>query len=333
MRFAKASVTLLLFVLLLCSATLSPAAVPPDRSISGRLLYERGEYSCERCVVTLLMAGVRPVAVSYADLSGRFSFRNVPKGQYTIHIEIEGFDEVNQAVDTSDGIGYDTNVTVMLIRKPVVVVPRGDNVVDVSQLSERFPKKALDSFRKGLDSRKKGNNDQSIKYLEDAVRLAPEFYDAHNELGIAYKHARRVEDAEREFLRAHELNQSNADPLVNLTSLYIDENKPDRAVTTAEEAVKANSRSAPAFFNLGMALYKMAKLDRAEAALKKALELAPRMSTVRLMLANVYLKLRNRDKLMEQLDSYLAENPQGDQRQAVQEMRQQVLNASVERQP
>jgi predicted Zn-dependent protease len=69
-------------------------------------------------------------------------------------------------------------------------------------------------------------------------------------------------------------------------------------------------------------------LDRAEVALKKALELAPKMFQVRLMLANVYLKQQRYDNLMEQLDRYLAENPNGDQRPAVEEMRRTLIQAT-----
>jgi len=84
--------------------------------------------------------------------------------------------------------------------------------------------------------------------------------------------SRRLDDAENEFLIAHELNSTNVDPLLNLTALYLDENEADRAVATGQKAVKANSRSAPAFFSLGVALYKAAQLDNAEAALKRALD-------------------------------------------------------------
>jgi superkiller protein 3 len=226
------------------------------------------------------------------------------------------------------GLGTETNITIMLVRKPVMIVHSDRHIVDTSEMIERFPKKAVEAYKKGLENKKKNKNDQAIKQFEQAIRIAPGFYPAHNELGLAYKQAGRFEDAEGAFLRAHELNDSNADPLVNLTSLYIDENKPDRAVETGEEAVKKNSRSASAFFNLGMALYKLAMLDRAENALKKALELAPKMAAVRLMLANVYLKARNRDKLMEQLNAYLDENPQGEMRQTVEEMRSKLLTAT-----
>jgi len=134
-----------------------------------------------------------------------------------------------------------------------------------------------------------------------------------------------MEDAEREFLKAHELNSTAVEPLLNLTTVYLDENKPDRAVDTGEQAVKANSKSAPAFFGLGMALYKAALLDRAERALTQALELAPKMPDARLLLANVYLKLHRYDNTLEQLNLYIAENPNGQQVRAVRDMREQLL--------
>src|SRR6185369_17040079 len=112
---------------------------------------------------------------------------------------------------------------------------------------------------------------------------------------------------------------------LNLTTLYLAENEPDRAVTTGEQAVKTNSSSASAFFSLGIALYRAAQLDRAETAFKRALDLAPKMGNIRLMLANVYLKLRRYDKTLDQLNSYIAENPKGQQTQAAVHMRDQLL--------
>ncbi len=303
-------------------------AAPLDQTISGRFFFEGGEFRCDNCVVTLLMSGLQPVATVFVDPSGRFVFRGTERARYTIHAEIDGFEEVNYPVETSDLAGSDIPVTIVLARKIVRPAAGVKDVVDVSEFLEKYAKKAVEAYRKGVENGQKNRNDRAIIQFEDATRLAPDFYAAHNSLGLAYKIAGRFEDAEREFLRAHQLNPSAADPLVNLTRLYLDGNQPERAVSTGEEAVKADSRSAPGFLNLGMALYKVALLDRAEAALKKALELAPKMANVRLMLANVYLKLRDRDKLLNQLDSYLTENPNGDQRRVVQEMREKVLSTT-----
>ena len=326
MRAIKASVVLAGFVFWVCSPTVVRAAVP-EQSISGSLIADTGDFSCDHCLVTLLASGMRPVATAYLDLGGHFTFRAVPQGSYTIHVEIEGFEDVNQPVDARDSLGMAGNVTITLVRKSTVVREKNGALVDVSEFLDTYPKKAVDAYKKGLDYRKKQKNQDAMKSFEAAIHIAPGFYQAHNELGVAYKEAGRTDDAEREFLAAHEVNRTSVEPLLNLTTLYLDENKPERAVSSGEEAVKTNSRSAPAFLNLGMALYKAAMLDRAEAALKKALELAPKMAAVRLMLANVYLKLHRYDNVLDQLNSYAAENPHGDQLQAVNQMRDQLLKA------
>jgi Tfp pilus assembly protein PilF len=323
MRFLTPFVVLPLMLLFVSSNT--NWAAQRDQVISGRLIFDNGDSSCDHCLVSLLANGVRPVGTTYADLSGHFTFTGVPRGSYTIHVELDGFQDVNQVIEAGFG---EANVMVTLVRKPAVV-STGSPIVNIAEFKELYPKKAVSNFEKGADLLKKNKPNDAIEYLRQAVELAPTFYEAHNQLGIAYRETGRQDDAEREFLKAHELNSTGIGPLLNLTSLYLEENKPDSAVKTGEEAVKANSHSAPAFFNLGIALYKTAMLDKAEVALKRALELAPRMPNVRLMLANVYLKLQRYDKTMEQLDSYIVENPHGDHLAEVQHMRDQLMSSGV----
>jgi Tfp pilus assembly protein PilF len=329
MPFIKASFVAV-FIGLVSSAAALGAPVP-QQNISGTILSERGELSCEQCIVTLLATGGRPVATTYLDSAGHFAFQGVPPGSYIIHAEIEGFEEVNQPVNADDGLGPGTNIMITVARKGSRAAPTNGGIVNISEFLDAYPKKAVEAFKKGEDYRKQKKDEQAMKSFETAIKIAPNFYQAHTELGILYKQAGRANDAETEFIKAHELNRTNIEPLLNLTSLYIDENKPERAVDASEEAVKSNSRSAPAFFNLGIALYKAAMLDKAEVALKRALELAPKMAAVRLMLANVYLKLHQYDNLMEQLNTYIAENPHGEQLQAVIQMRDQLLKAKAAR--
>ena len=326
MPFSKSSSVVVVLILLVSFVAVFAASVP-QQTISGTMLSERGEFSCEHCPVTLLATGGRPVATAYLDSSGHFAFQGVPPGSYIVHAEIEGFEEVNQPINANDGLGLGTNIVITVARKGGHAVPINGGIVNVSEFLDAYPKKAVEAYKKGQDYRKNKKDEQAMKSFETAIRIAPDFYQAHTELGILYKAAGRVDDAETEFIKAHELNRKNIEPLLNLTSLYIDENKTERAVDASEEAVKANSRSAPAFLNLGIALYKAAMLDKAEVALKRALELAPKMAAVRLMLANVYIKLHQYDNVMEQLNTYIAENPHGEQLQAVMRMRDQLLKA------
>src|SRR5436190_18815496 len=90
------------FILLLFNAGLIRSEVP-EQTISGTLITESGDLSCDRCIVSLLANGVRPVATAFLDLGGHFSFRGVPRGSYVIHAEIDGFEDVNQPVDGNQG--------------------------------------------------------------------------------------------------------------------------------------------------------------------------------------------------------------------------------------
>lgn len=326
MRYARQSVYSVLLISMLFGATWTQAAIQ-EQTLTGNISFDSGQFLCDHCLVQLFLAGGQPLASTFVDTLGTFTFRNVRPGTYTVHVEADGFDDADQTVEVYENSVIGNQVSIVLRRKFAMVQQNRDSaVVDVSQFLERYSKKAVNAYKKGLDRKGKGKNDEALSSFEEAIKLAPDFYEAHNELGVAYKRAGRLEDAEHEFIRAHELNPNNVDPLINLSSLYIDENQPDRAMTVGEEAVKTNSHSAPAFFNLGLALYKLAMLDRAEDALKRALELAPKMFQIHLVLANVYLKLRNYDRVLDQLNTYLDENPKGEQRQAVQQMRQKLID-------
>jgi len=212
---------------------LTPAS---DQTISGTLMAEGGELGCEHCQVTLLTnGGGRPVAMAYTDSGGHFSFQPVPAGSYVIHAEIEGFEEVNQPVDAGQ-LGMTANVLITVARKGGHAASAKGGIVNISEILDQYPKKAVEAFKKGEEYSKNKKDEQAMKSFETAIKIAPNFYLAHNELGILYKHAGRLDDAENEFLRAHDLNRTSIEPLLNLTALYIDENKPERAVSASEEA-------------------------------------------------------------------------------------------------
>jgi tetratricopeptide (TPR) repeat protein len=295
--------------------------------VSGRVLYPFGGRPCESCPVSLESAGV-PIEKTMTDSIGAFDFKDVRPGNYTIHVSMQGYEDAEVRVDIGSRASA---MPAIIFLNPALAPPPADKpdapVVNVAALPGKHPKKAVDLYNKAVKCREKGNADEAIAQLEEAVRIAPDFYQAHDELGKLYKAAGRFDDAEKEFMTAKRLNASSADPLIQLSSLYIDRGEPEAAVRVGEEAVRKDSRSASAFFNLGLALYRISRLDSAEDVLKKALALAPAAGQVRLLLANVYLKRHDYDNVRVQLDAYLAENPTGDLRAAAQKMRDEIMRA------
>jgi Tfp pilus assembly protein PilF len=194
-------------------------------------------------------------------------------------------------------------------------------VIDVSTVLSKYPRQAFDLRRNADHSLKKGDTAKAIAQLEQAVRIAPDFYQAHMDLGKLYKSSGRVDEAVREFETAVRLNKSSAEPLVALGEIYLSREQTERAIEVGEEAVKKDSGSPGAFLNLGLALYRSSQLDRAEVAFKQVLNLAPNATQVRLLLANVYLRQQNWAMVRKQLDTYLAENPNAPEQAEVEKIR------------
>ena len=313
-----------------------------EYSIRGKVVIANRHDFDQRIEVRLEKSALQVIQTTYTDSSGNFDFRNLTPGAYYVSITLEGYEPVRQLVEIFNTFG-NSSVTIFLSKPAIETRDRLSNfdaadpdIVDVSQMKENFPKKAVQDYEKAIEEKQKGRLESAVKLLQQAVLLAPNFFHAHNNLGIVFQMLKRYPDAEREYNRSRQLNTKSDRPLVNLGSLYIEESsleKADRqasgklldqALDALEEAVKLNPRSAVAYFLLGQANYKSDFLEEAETAFKKAQGLDPHMSPVRLMLANVYVKLEKWPEVLENLDAYLKENPKAADRANVEQMRDRI---------
>jgi tetratricopeptide (TPR) repeat protein len=322
-----------------------------EYGIRGKVIIANRHDFDQRIEVRLERSALQVIQTNYTDSSGNFEFRNLGPGTYYVAITLEGYEPVRQMVEIFNSFG-NASVTIFLNKPAIEIRDRAagldaadPDVVDINQMRENFPKKAVQDYEKALDEKQKGRLESAVKLLQQAVELAPTFFHAHNNLGMIFQLLKRYPDAEREYTRSRQLNTKSDRPLVNLGSLYIEESSLektdkqaagkllDQALDALEAAVKLNPRSAPAYFLLGQANYKSDFLEEAEAAFKKAQQLDPRMSPARLMLANVYVKLEKWPDVLENLDAYLKENPKASDRASVEQMRDRIaknLQAAAE---
>jgi Flp pilus assembly protein TadD len=315
-----------------------------DLFIRGKIVVQNQHDFDERLEVRLEKSSAQAIQTTYTDTSGNFEFHNLAPGAYYIGVTKEGFEPVHQVVEIFNNFN-NYSVTVFLSKptvefrdKPAGVDAADPDIVDLNQMKENFPKKAVQDYEKALDEKQKGKLESAVKFLEEAIQIAPTFFHAHNNLGIVYQMLKRFPDAEREYKRSHELSAKTERPLVNLGSLYIEESKEnrdkeaqgkllDQALDSLEEAVKLNPRSAVGYFLLGQANYQSSFFEEAETAFKKTLDLDPRISSARLMLANVDVKLERWDDVLANIDAYLKENPKASDRASVEQMRARIVKS------
>ncbi len=316
---------------------------PDDNAIRGKLIIPNHDFD-QRVEVRLERSTLQVIQTVYTDSSGGFEFRGLPAGSFYVSVTLEGYEPVHQAVEVYPSFGGNT-VTIFM-NKPVVEIrskPTGldaedTDIIDVSQMKENLPKKAVQDYEKAIEEKKKGRLDSAMKLLEQAIQTAPNFYHAHNNLGLLYQAMKRYADAEKEYKRSREINAKSDRPLVNLGAMYIEQagltkndsdeagKLLDKALDALEQAVKINSHSANAYYLLATANYKSSFLEEAEAAVKKAHDIDPHLSAAHLLLANIYIRQEKWQDVIENLDAYLKENPKAPDRSFVEQMRAKVAS-------
>jgi tetratricopeptide (TPR) repeat protein len=295
--------------------------------------------AAERVPVTVQRADGPIVARIFSDALGNYEVRNLPVGTYDVVVNVDGYEEVRQQVAVGSGAFNAVTLNIHLQEKESVYVKRdgpNDDVVDVTELSRKYPKKAVQDYEKARDELRKGNSAKAIELFAGVVKLAPDFYAAHNSLGTLYQKASRFRDAENEYKLARELNPRAPEPLVNLGSLYIDEAAArsadgtevvgkilDNALDILEESLKIK-RTAMGYYFLGTAYYRSKFDEEAETNLKLSVEMDSRLAAGHLMLANLYMRQRKWREAVERLDKYLADNPNAGDRAQIESTRAKI---------
>ncbi len=314
-------------ILLVATNTVAASAQGSLLTVRGRISYEPQPPDRE-FLVELQTSDRRVIDTARLRADNEFQFQGLISGEYYIHIDVEGYQEVQQAFEVRGGPTYVNvslreNVTTMAAARSGFA-GGNPNVVDIAALAAKHPEEAVEEYEKSLEDSRKGDTKRAIERLEKALRLAPDFYQARNNLGIQYQQMNRYEDAEREFRQAHSLNRNAAQPLINIGNLWLVQEDFQPASIVLREAVRLDPTSAAAFYYLGSALYKTAAFEEAEGALSRSIDLDPASSQARLMLVNVYMQQERYNDALAQLDTYLERNPDGDDRKAVEEMRATV---------
>jgi tetratricopeptide (TPR) repeat protein len=311
-------------------------------AIRGQILIPSARAS-ERIPITLQRADGPIVSRIFSDTLGNFEFRGLPAGSYEIHLSVEGYEEVRQSVAVGGGGPFGVvTLNIPLVEKNELrnrpAPPPGEDptTVDIAELGRKYPRRAIQDYERAVEENRKGNAAKAAELLTGVVKLAPDFYAAHNTLGTIYQKMNRYTDARNHYARARELNPRSPDPLVNLGSLFVQEADArakegedvvgkilDDALDILEESLKIK-RSAIAYYLLGTAYYKSTFYEEAESNLKQALAFEPQMPSARLMLVNLYMKQQQWANALTQLDAYLGENPNAPDRAQILETRAKV---------
>lgn len=255
----------------------------------------------------------------YTDTQGTFGFHQLLPNSYYISINDEHYQPVREKADIqSVSLAPIVHMNISLVPKSAAKTdasvpskPPGSNpeITDVREYTERFPKRAVKEFSKGVQADRQGKVDDAIRHYQKAVQLAPAFYAAHNNMGSDYLGKSDFRSARGEFEQVLRLNQSDAAAYFNLSNVSILTGQLDEAQQFLGEGLRRQPDSALGQFLLGTLDIRLNKLPEAERALRQSMQLDPVMMQSRLQLVNLFVREGRKDDAVTQLHDFLSAFP------------------------
>lgn len=143
--------------------------------------------------------------------------------------------------------------------------------------------------------------DEAISSFQAAIRIKPDYVDAHFNLASAMLSQMRVDEAIAGFRRVLQLQPQSARAYVQLGDALWQRNLPDEAIDAYRQAIRLVPNLADAHNNLGHVLQRLGRFDQAMESYRSALQVQPNLHGALYNIGNV---LRDQARLDEAIECY-----------------------------
>jgi Flp pilus assembly protein TadD len=320
------------------SFLLPPALVAQQQelgNIIGQLHVARGDFPSHQIMIELQFRG-SPVNSTYADTQGKFGFVSLIGGEYHIIINDEAYDPVDERLVLRPDVSPFAMASIILRPRenakkddPMGARASGGNpyLAGQADYNKRFPKKALKEYERGLDSERHGKQDEAITHYLGALKIAPDYYPAHNNLGSLYLGKTDFKSAEEQFQEAIRLDQNDAQAYFNLGNVLMLTRRYPESESALASGLQRRPDSAFGNFLQGTLFSRTGNRAEAEKSLREALRLDSTMWQAHLQLVNLYLQQSRREDAVKQLQAFLKAFPEAAAAPKARELLRKLRNS------
>ena len=283
-------------------------------SITGRVVLPSGR-SFNNNVKIVFSNRQNPLITLYTDKHGEFRFMNVREGIYYLEVfgDSQFYEPVTQEVRVPRGA--DVSVTIYLkARNEASSRMSVGGTVSAGEFDQKVPASAKKEYDKAAKLINKGEIQEGIEHLRQALSIYPDYLSAHNYLGVQYLKLKQFDQAAEQFESTLKLNPKYFDSRLNLGLVLIEQGKYNEAINHLTEAISVDSARPSAHLWLGIALLQANDLVAAERELTKALMMGGSDFLVaRYYIAHVHLRRGEQIDAVRELKMYLEQSPNGEQ--------------------
>lgn len=305
-----------LLVCALLAGNVLLAQQQPLGAIAGQVRMANGESLSRPVLVELRLHGAT-LNSTYTDSRGYFSFSGLDPNEYHVVLNDEAYLPIEQAVPvSSENLSTVLNISLYARENksrddPVRGRASGSNpyLVNLAEYNKSFPKRAIKEYKRGLEAEHNGEVDQAIAHYQGALKIAPDYYPAHNNLGSLYLSRKNFSSAEEQFRAAIRLRQDDTEAYFNLGNLLMLTRRYPESQSLIAAGLQRTPNSAFGHFLEGSLSARMGKYFEGERDLREALSLDAGMWQAHLQLVDIYLRQGHRDNAVSELQAFLKAFP------------------------
>jgi tetratricopeptide (TPR) repeat protein len=321
--------------LLLISGSFTAGAQPRGRSIHGRVQNSSG-VDMPWIIVRLLKGDGSSAGLTVTNNAGEFSFNGLNATSYTVSVAAPDYDPAIRQVRFDAGADAANTSDARTVE---VKLSPGSNAGGPSRpaFTQNVPEAARAVFDRAMKMGKAGKKQVANTLMREAVRVFPEYFDAHFALSNELLKAGRISEAIAELDLARTINP-NDDRVYQLFGVALIELKRyDVAAAVFAEAFRLNTAEPLHLLMRASALLDYASavdpsssketaiewydaLSEADRNLTRAYNLSGKqLAAVHLHRARLYEKKGENARAASELEQYLAENPTSKRADAIRD--------------
>lgn len=154
----------------------------------------------------------------------------------------------------------------------------------------------------GVLAQQSGNPEAAVKLISQAIAVADDYHQAHNNLGNAYDAMDDIEKAAESYERALDIKPDYTDALFNLGLMKRKLRKYEEAKEILEKCADLEPRRADVHFELGQVHQRLANRTRAQICYQVAMSIDPNHGDSRVSYGNVLQTIGKFDESVDQYD-------------------------------
>jgi tetratricopeptide (TPR) repeat protein len=303
-------------------------------AITGQVRFNDSGRGVEMLRVELKRFTGEGVATAFTGGNGEFEFSGLLRGTYILNIVEDGYEQIQERIElgTMDRRG----IFLYLKKLDDQQTPQPGATVSAREL--RLPAKAVAEYRKGYKKlHERRDPEGSLGFFRRAVKILPDYYEAHYEMGVGYLQLGKQDDAEGAFrLSIEHGKDAYAEPFFGLAAVLCNHDKFAECEAATRQGMAIDANSWQGHYQLARSLVGLNRLPEAEAHLRVVTKQHPTFAEPYLAYANIYIRRQDLPSLLRVLDEYLRLEPAGPMSENVRQTRDAVrreLDQAAKRNP